>query len=222
MIEGDRTTRVFLVDDHAIMREGLRSLLAAEPDMLVVGEACDGLEAVQKVDEAPPDIVVMDVVMPRMNGLEATRQIKKRHPDVQVIVLSMYDDEEYVRQMIQAGAAGYVLKNGASADLARAIREANQGCSYLYPSIAAKVIEDYMRRVTGGDRANDDGQLTAREREVLKLITEGRSSHAIARDLSLSVKTVQTHRANIMRKLNIHDVTELVKYALRKGFIRLD
>lgn len=214
--------RVFLVDDHTIMRQGLRALLAAEPDMLVAGEAGDGLQAVQEVDEVQPDIVVMDIVMPRMNGLEATRQIKKRNPDVRIIALSMYDDDEYVYQVIQAGAAGYVLKEAASDDLARAIREVNRGCSFLYPPIAAKLIKDYMRKATGGSEDGDGGPLTAREREVLKLIAEGQTNQTIAQELALSPKTVETHRANIMHKLRMHDVTGLVKYALRTGVIQLD
>ena len=214
--------RVLLVDDHTILREGVCSLLAGEPDMSVVGEARDGLEAVEQVDQLEPDVVVMDMVMPRMNGLEATAQIKKRHPDVRILILSMYDDDEYVQQIFQAGAAGYVLKRVAAADLVRAIREVHGGSSFLYPPIAAKLIEDYVRRVRGTEVKDADEPLTTREREVLKLIAEGNTNHQIAEQLTVSKKTIESHRANIMRKLDLHDVTELVKYALRKGLIKLD
>lgn len=214
--------RVLLVDDHTILREGVCSLLAGEPDMSVVGEARDGLEAVEQVDRLEPDVVVMDMVMPRMNGLEATAQIKKRHPDVRILILSMYDDDEYVQQIFQAGAAGYVLKRVAAADLVRAIREVHGGSSFLYPPIAAKLIEDYVRRVRGTEVKDADEPLTTREREVLKLIAEGNTNHQIAEQLTVSKKTIESHRANIMRKLDLHDVTELVKYALRKGLIKLD
>jgi DNA-binding NarL/FixJ family response regulator len=214
--------RVLLVDDHTILREGVCALLAGEPDMAVVGEARDGLEAVEQVDQLEPDVVVMDMVMPRMNGLEATAQIKKRHPDVRILILSMYDDDEYVQQIFQAGAAGYVLKRVAAADLVRAIREVHGGSSFLYPPIAAKLIEDYVRRVRGTEARDADEPLTTREREVLKLIAEGNTNHQIAEQLTVSKKTIESHRANIMRKLDLHDVTELVKYALRKGLIKLD
>ncbi len=214
--------RVLLVDDHTILRQGVSSLLAGEPDMSVVGEARDGLEAVEQVDRLEPDVVVMDMVMPRMNGLEATTQIKKRHPNVRILILSMYDDDEYVQQIFQAGAAGYVLKRVAADDLVRAIREVHGGSSFLYPPIAAKLIEDYVRRVRGTQTEKANEPLTTREREVLKLIAEGNTNHQIAEQLTVSKKTIESHRANIMRKLDLHDVTELVKYALRKGLIKLD
>lgn len=220
--QGSAAVRVLLVDDHTILREGVRSLLADESDLRVIGEARDGVEAVEQVGKLEPDVVVMDMVMPRMNGLEATVQIKKRHPDVKILILSMYDDDEYVQQIIQAGASGYVLKRVAADDLVRAIREVHRGASFLYPPIAAKLIEDYVRRVRGGESADDEEPLTAREREVLTLIAEGNTNQEIAEQLCVSKKTVESHRANIMRKLDLHDVTELVKYALRKGLIKLE
>jgi DNA-binding NarL/FixJ family response regulator len=213
--------RILLVDDHTILREGVRALLAGESDIVVVGEAGDGQEALEKVEALRPDIVLMDMVMPGMNGLEATGHIKRRHSDVKVLILSMYDDDEYVQQVIQAGASGYLLKGMAADDLVLAIREVHAGSSFLNPAVAAKLIEDYVRRVRGDVDAAGD-LLTAREREVLKLIAEGNTNQEIADALHLSRKTVESHRANIMRKLDLHDVTELVKYALRTGLIQLD
>jgi two-component system, NarL family, response regulator NreC len=214
--------RVLLVDDHAILREGVHALLAREPDILVVGEAADGQEALEQVPRLKPDVVIMDIVMPRMNGLEATRLISERYPDSRVLILSMYDDHEYVVQIIQAGASGYVLKRVVTEDLVRAIHEVYAGESFLYPPIAATLIGDYLR-VTKGSRGDGPKEpLTAREREVLKLIADGLTNQAIAEQLGLSRKTVDSHRANAMRKLDLHDVTEVVKYALRTGMITLD
>jgi DNA-binding NarL/FixJ family response regulator len=216
--------KVLLVDDHAILREGVHALLAREPDITVVGEAGDGQEALEQVPRLRPDVVIMDIVMPRMNGLEATRLIKERYPGVRVLILSMYDDQEYVVQIIQAGASGYVLKRVVTEDLVRAIREVHAGESFLYPPIAAKLIGDYLR-VTAGEHGVASGAgevITAREREVLRLIADGNSSQEIADKLGLSRKTVDSHRANAMRKLDLHDVTEVVKYAIRTGMITLD
>ncbi|MBE0528304.1 MAG: response regulator transcription factor [Thermoleophilia bacterium] len=214
--------KVLLVDDHAILREGVHALLAREPDILVVGEAGDGQEALEQVPRLKPDVVIMDIVMPRMNGLEATRLIRERHPESRVLILSMYDDHEYVVQIIQAGAAGYVLKRVVTEDLVRAIHEVHAGESFLYPPIAAKLIGDYLR-VTKSEQAEALGEpLTAREREVLKLIADGHTNQEIAEQLGLSRKTVDSHRSNAMRKLDLHDVTEVVKYAIRTGLITLD
>lgn len=216
--------RVVLVDDHTILREGVRALMDEESDIVVVGEANDGLEALDVVNRLTPDVVIMDMVMPRMNGLEATREIKRRRPEVRVLILSMYDDDEYVQQIIQAGASGYVLKRVAAGELVRAIHVVHGGASFLQPPIAAKLIEDYVRRVRGerGAEEHKGDPLTDRERQILKLIADGRTNQGIAELLHLSKKTVESHRANIMRKLDLHDVTELVKYALRKGLIQLD
>jgi DNA-binding NarL/FixJ family response regulator len=216
--------RVLLVDDHRILREGVRALLADEPTVVVVGEARDGMEAIEQVDALLPDVVVMDLLMPGMSGLEATGAIRERHPDVRVLILSMYDDDEYVQQVIQAGASGYVLKGVTVDDLVLAINEVHRGSSFLYPAIAAKLIEDYVRRVRSADLEAEAGRepLTPREREVLKLIAGGSTNQEVASTLAVSKKTVESHRSNIMRKLDAHDVTELVRYAIRTGLITVD
>jgi DNA-binding NarL/FixJ family response regulator len=216
--------KVLLVDDHTILREGVHALLAREPDIMVVGEAGDGQEALEQVPRLRPDVVIMDIVMPRMNGLEATRLIRDQYPHVRVLILSMYDDHEYVVQIIQAGASGYVLKRVVTEDLVRAIHEVYVGESFLYPPIAATLIGDYLR-VTVGEQGGVPGAgevITAREREVIRLIADGNSNQEIAERLGLSRKTVDSHRANAMRKLDLHDVTEVVKYAIRTGMISLD
>lgn len=214
--------RVLLVDDHRILREGLRALLDDQPGVQVVGEASDGEEAVAQVAALHPDVVIMDMVMPRRNGIQATAEIHRRYPESRVLILSMYDDEEYVQQVIRAGAAGYALKGIAADDLLRAVDEVHRGESFLHPSVAAKLIQDYVRHVPAVDRADEQDHLTARERQVLKLIAEGNTNQEVAELLLLSKKTVESHRTSIMRKLDVHDVTELVKYALRTGLITID
>ena len=214
--------RVLLVDDHRILREGVRSLLAGEPGIEVVGEAEDGESAVAQADRLGPDVVLMDMVMPHLGGLEATAMIKEQHPHIMILIMSMHDNDEYVQQVIKAGASGYVLKGVAAGDLVRAIRAVRDGAPFVDPAIAAKLVEDYVHRVRG-ELPNDPGELlTPREQEILKLVADGQSNHEIAARLYLSKKTVETHRANIMRKLDLHDVTELIKYALRHGIIHLD
>ena len=211
--------RVLLADDHAIVREGVRMLLESQPDMEVVGEATDGREAVAKAGLLRPDIVLMDISMPNMSGLEACRVIKQESPQVQVLALTIHESYEYFFRILNCGASGYVVKGATSQELLAAIRAVHQGGVYLYPSVAKSLVADYLRRVgTGEERHSYDG-LTAREREVLKLVAEGRSNKEIADLLSLSVKTVMTHRANVMEKLGIHNRTELVKYAIRQGLI---
>ena len=224
---GNEVIKVLLVDDHRILREGLRALLSEQPGLVVVGDASDGEAALEMIAESHPDVVVMDMVMPRMSGLEATSLIRKRHPQVRVLILSMYDDDEYVQRVIQAGASGYVLKGVAADDLVLAIREVHRGSSFLQPAIAAKLIEDYVRRVRGDeppvlDALRDGELLTVREREVLGLIASGNTNQRIADLRDLSRKTVESHRTNIMRKLDAHDVTELVRYAIRTGLIAND
>ena len=226
-LEGE-VIKVLLVDDHRILREGLRALLSEQAGVVVVGDASDGEHALALVAESHPDVVVMDMVMPRMGGLEATALIRRLHPEVRVLILSMYDDDEYVQRVIQAGASGYVLKGVAADDLVRAIREVHGGASFLQPTIAAKLIEDYVRRVRGDQPPaleaprDDDEPLTLREREVLGLIASGNTNQRIADLLDLSRKTVESHRTNIMKKLAAHDVTELVRYAIRTGLIPND
>ena len=228
----DEAIRILLVDDHTILRDGLRALLAEVPGMVVVGDARDGEEGVAQVAATEPDVVIMDLLMPRMNGLEATERIHASHPHVKVLILSMYDDDEYVQRVIQAGAAGYALKGAAAEDLVRAIREVHSGSSFLHPVIAAKLIEDYVRRTRDGlppasssgpaDAAAPSEPLTLRERQILKLIAEGQTNQVIADALGLSRKTVESHRTHIMKKLRAHDVTELVRYAVRTGLISVE
>jgi len=214
--------RVLLADDHTLFREGLRALFASEDDIEVVGEACDGEEATRKASELRPDVVVMDILMPGMNGIEATRRIRDALPEVKVLVLSMYDDEEHVQRLLAAGASGCMLKRATSDQLVRSLREVVAGGMALDPSIAAKVVKDYVRRVRREHDAPNPGELTPRELEVLRLVAEGHSNQSIAEKLGLSRKTVDVHRTNLMRKLDLHDVTEIVKYALRHGLISLD
>jgi DNA-binding NarL/FixJ family response regulator len=210
---------VLLVDDHTIVRKGLRSLLDAEADIQVIGEAEDGREAVEKVGRLRPQVVVMDITMPGLNGLEATRQIKERFPQVQVVVLTMHTAEEYIFQILRAGTSGYVVKRAAPSELISAVRAAYRGESFLSPSVSKTVIEEYLRKAEALAGENSYETLTPREREVLQLLAEGHSNRRIAELLCLSVKTVQSHRANLMRKLDIHSTAELTQYAIRKGVI---
>ncbi len=213
--------RVLLADDHTLFREGLRALFASEPDVEVVAEARDGEEAVRKASELRPDVVVMDIQMPVLDGIESTRRIRSALPDVKVLVLSMYDDEEHAKRLLAAGASGFMLKRATSDELVRALREVVSGGMPLDPGIAAKVMKDYVRRVQD-DREATVAELTPRELEVLRLVAEGLTNQAAADRLGLSRKTVDVHRTNLMRKLDLHDVTDLVKYALRHRLITLD
>jgi DNA-binding NarL/FixJ family response regulator len=215
-------TKILLVDDHTLFREGIRALLSTVPDIEVVGEAADGKQAIELAEELLPDVIVMDLVMPGMNGMQAAQHLHDQHPDMKILILSMYDDDEYVCQILKAGASGYVLKRAASDDLLRAIREVDGGGSALHPTVAAKLLKDYVRKSKATEHKNTGSVLTARENEVLKLIAEGYSNHQIADVLGLGRKTVDSHRTNIMRKLDLHDVTGLVKYALRHGLIKLE
>jgi two-component system response regulator NreC len=214
---------ILICDDHTILREGIRLLLTAQPDLEVVGEAVDGRDAVEKAGALKPDIILMDIGMPLLNGLEAARQIlhKEPKPNSRIIVLTMYESDEYVSQMLEAGVAGYVLKKVAGSELAYAIRTVYQGESFLYPSITRRLVEDYLRRVEQGQERDSFNGLTNREREVLQLVAEGHANKEIAELLSLSVRTVQNHRAHIMEKLGMHDRSELIKYAIVKGIIKL-
>jgi DNA-binding NarL/FixJ family response regulator len=210
---------VLLVDDHTIVRKGLRSLLDAEADIQVIGEAEDGREAVEQVGRLRPQVVVMDITMPGLNALEATRQITERLPQVQVVVLTMHTAEEYIFQILRAGASGYVVKRAAPSELISAVRAAYRGESFLGPAVSKTVIEEYLRQAEALAGENSYETLTPREREVLQLLAEGHSNRRIAELLCLSVKTVQSHRANLMRKLDIHSIAELTQYAIRKGVI---
>lgn len=212
--------RILLVDDHTILRAGLRALLERESDMTIVGEAEDGRSAVELTRQLKPDLVVMDIVMPLLNGIEATRQIKCLAHPTPVLVLSMYDDESYIRQALSAGAMGYILKDAAPHELVSAIRSVYQGEAVLSSAITRLVIEDYLR--FGDIRpSTDDDCLTSREREVLQLIAEGYTNKQISEILNLSIKTVQVHRTNMMKKLDLHDRGELIKYAIQKKIIEI-
>lgn len=212
---------VLIAEDHTIVRQGLCALINRQPDMRVIGESGDGKEAVEKTKRLCPDVVLMDIAMKHMNGLEATARIKKIAPEVKVLVLTMYESEEYIFQILRAGASGYLLKDAAMSDLISAIKAVHRGESYLSPSISKKVIDDYIRRAELGEKAGINDPLSDREREILQLIAEGHTYDEIASELCISKKTVETHRANIMDKLNIHDKVGLVKYAIRKGLIKV-
>jgi two-component system response regulator NreC len=214
--------KVLLVEDHVIVRQGIKALFSDEPDLEIVGEADDGRAALQSVSELEPDVVLMDISMPGLNGIEATRQIRQNHPEVKVVVLSMHSNEEYVFQVLRAGASGYVLKQSDSSEVLTAIRAALAGGSFLSPPISRTVIDDYVRRAEARGGDEDLELLTSREREVLQLLAEGLSNREIAEQLNISIKTVETHRSNMMGKLGVSSKTELVKYALRKGWASLD
>jgi two-component system response regulator NreC len=211
--------RVLVADDHTIVREGVRILLEAQPDIEVVSEAADGQEALARVRELQPDIVLIDIAMPKLNGMEATRAIKRDFPNVQIIVLTMYESDEYFFQVLNAGASGYILKKAASGDLLTAIRAVYAGEVFLYPSVARRLVSDYISRVKSGEEKISYDGLTPREREVLKLIAEGYTNQAIADKLVISPSTVQTHRTRVMQRLNLHNRAELIQYAVRKGLI---
>lgn len=209
--------RVLVVDDHTIVREGVCTLLSAYEDIEVVGEAVNGLEAVAKVGELHPDIALMDVSMPELNGLEATRLIKKDFPQTQIVALTVHGGAEYFFRILSAGASGYLMKGVSSAELVSALRAVHQGGVYLDPSLAGQLVQSHLQRVKGGGEWTGYDSLTPREREVLKLLGEGRTNQEIADILVLSPNTVQTHRSRIMDKLGLQSRTQLIKYALSKG-----
>ena len=208
--------RILLVDDHALVRAGMRSLLRDLPDIEVVAEASDGVEALAAAERERPDVVLMDIAMKGMNGLEAAARLRERLPGVKVVILSMHTSEEYVLLALRAGAAAYLIKDSATSELALALKSVMRGETYLSPAISRQVVDGYVQRVGAG--AGPD-PLTSRQREVLKRIAEGRSTKEIAYELNLSVKTVETHRAQIMERLGIRDVAGLVRYAMRAGLV---
>jgi len=208
--------RVLLADDHALVRAGMRSLLRDIESVEVVGEAADGAQALALAERERPDVVLLDIAMKGMNGLEAAARFRELHPGIKVIILSMHASEEYVLQALRAGAAAYLIKDSATAELEIALRSVMRGETYLSPAISRQVVEGYVQRVGAG--AGED-PLTPRQREVLKRIAEGRSTKEIAFDLGLSVKTVETHRAQIMERVRIRDVAGLVRYAMRTGLV---
>ncbi len=214
--------RVLIADDHTIVRKGLCALLDGDKEIEVVGDAENGREAIKKVEQVQPDIVLMDITMPGLNGLETTRQLKKRHPKTKILILTMHDNEEYIFETLRAGASGYLVKRTAPEELISAIHAVNRGESFLSPSISKRVIEGYIR-VGQSEQEEDEAfeKLTDREREVLQLIAEGRVNREIAELLHISIKTVETHRSHIMEKLDIRNIAELTQYAIRKGLISL-
>lgn len=209
--------RVLLADDHTLVRAGIRALLEKLP-VIVVAEASDGRDALHLVKTYRPDVVVMDIAMPGLNGLEATKRLAKEFPQISVLILSMHKSEEYVWQALRAGASGYLLKDADLTELALAIKAVASGETYLSPPISKHVIQDYLRRVGGGESLLE--RLTPRQREILQLIAEGMTTKEIAQTLKISVKTVETHRAQLMERLNIHDVAGLVRYALKMGLVQ--
>lgn len=214
--------RILIVDDHPLVRAGIVALLRNEKDILVVGEADNGREAVEKAKALSPHIVLMDIRMPGTDGIDATGRIAALKPPVRVIALTQYDDEEYVRRIMQIGASGYVLKNSVAEELLRAIRAVYKGEQYLTAAVAKMMIDSYVRQATGQVSQKPPATLTQREREILKYVAEGNTNHQIATALSISVRTVEFHRANITEKTGIHDLASLVKYAIQKKIISLD
>ncbi len=214
--------KLLLVDDHAVVRSGLRMLLEAQTDLLIVGEAETGLEAIEQVKRLQPAVVLMDVQMPDLNGIEATRRIKTSTPQVNILALTMYEDDQYFFEMLKAGASGYVPKRAAPDELIRAIRIVSRGEVFLYPSLATRLVQNYVEEVKTGARPDATAVLTPREEEVLVLIAGGYANAEIAEKLVISAKTVDRHRENIMSKLNLHNRVDLVKYAIRMGLIELD
>lgn len=211
---------VIIAEDHALVRAGFRSLLASIAGVRVLAEASDGREALAMIAAHQPDVVVMDITMPGLNGIQAIAQAHAEFPAVRVIVLSMHDNEEYVRQALRAGASAYLLKDSSPAELELAVRAVAQGGSYLSPMVSRHLVSDYLRRVSSDDGTSDG--LTSRQREILQLIAEGHTNQQMATSLGLSIKTIETHRAQLMDRLNIRDVAGLVRYAVRAGLIAAD
>ena len=206
--------RILLADDHVLVRQGFKMILSAQPDMQIVGEAANGREAVDAGEKLQPDVVLMDVTMPELNGIEATRRLVTASPRTRVLALSMHKDAVYVREILRAGARGYLLKDSADADLIAAVRSVAKGEGYLSPAVSDAVLTDYRRHVT-----DPLDLMTTREREVLQMIAEGKTNKEIATTLNLSVYTIEAHRGRVMEKLNLHSTGELVRFALRSGLI---
>jgi DNA-binding NarL/FixJ family response regulator len=213
--------RVLLTDDHTLFRQGIRTLLAAEPDIEIAGEAANASDAVSAARQAKPDVVLMDIGMTGMSSFEATRLIRKERPETRVVFLSMYDDEDYLAECVDIGANGYILKESPADQLLTAIREVHRGGSYLSPRLLTKLVDDFRAQGQGPSRQPRFNTLTKREREILKMLAEGRSVKEIATSFELSVKTVEAHKFNLMRKLDIHNKAQLVQYAIQKKIIRL-
>jgi two-component system, NarL family, response regulator NreC len=213
--------RILLTDDHTLFRQGMKTLLAAEPDIEVVGEAPNAGEAVSKAAELRPDVILLDISMPGLSSFQAIRQIRKERPEIKVLLLTMYDDEDYLAEGMESGANGYLLKDSPAEQLLIAIREVYRGGSYMSPRMLSHLVNDFRSRVRSDHAVPRFDTLTPREKEVLKLLAEGNSVKEIACDLDLSLKTVETHKFNLMRKLGIHNKAQLVQYAIQKKIIRL-
>jgi DNA-binding NarL/FixJ family response regulator len=213
--------RILLADDHTLFRQGVKTLLSAEPDMEVVGEASNGTEAAEKAAELRPDLVLMDIGMPGPSSFEITRHIRRNHPDTKVLFLTMYDDEDYLVEGMEVGGGGYVLKDSPSSQLVSAVRDVNRGGSYLSPRMLSQLVDDFRTRIKSADRVPRFSTLTPREKEVLKMLAEGNSVKEVACQLNLSVKTVEAHKFNLMRKLDIHNKAQLVQYAIQRKIIRI-
>jgi two-component system response regulator NreC len=213
--------RVFLTDDHTLFRQGIRTLISAEPDMEVVGEASNGSDVIARAAETRPDIILMDIGMAGLSSFEATRQVRKNRPETKVLFLTMYDDEDYLVECMEVGAGGYVLKDSPAAQLVSAIRDVNRGGSFLSPRMLSQLVDDFRTRIKSSHRLPRFATLTTREKEVLKLLAEGNSVKEIASNLKLSVKTVEAHKFNLMRKLDIHNKAQLVQYAIQKKIIKI-
>jgi two-component system, NarL family, response regulator NreC len=212
--------RILLADDHTVVRQGLRKVLEERPDWVVVAEAGNGRDAVKQAEELKPDVAIIDVAMPLLNGIEATRQIVKRVPATRVLVLTMHSDEAYVNQILKAGATGYLLKDSADVDLIQAVGAVSQGKSFFSPGVARLMLDDYVRQLADKGISDRYESLSEREREIFQLIAEGKANKEIAHILSISPSTVETHRARIMEKLDLHSAAEIVLYAVRRGVIR--
>jgi two-component system response regulator NreC len=213
--------RILLADDHTLFRQGIKTLLSAETDMEVVGEAANGGEAIERATEFRPDVVLMDIGMPGFSSFEAARQIRKNRPDTKVLYLTMYDDEDYLVEGMEAGGNGYVLKDSPAPQLLAAVRDVQRGGSFLSPRMLSQLVDDFRSRIKSATRVPRFATLTAREKQVLKMLAEGSSVKEIACDLNLSVKTVEAHKFNLMRKLDIHNKAHLVQYAIQKKIIRI-
>jgi two-component system, NarL family, response regulator NreC len=212
--------RILLADDHTVVRQGLRKVLEERPDWVVVAEAGNGRDAVKQAEELKPDVAILDVAMPLLNGIEATRQIVRRSPATRVLVLTMHSDEAYVNQILKAGATGYLLKDSADVDLIQAVGAVSQGKSFFSPGVARLMLDDYVRQLADKGITDRYESLSEREREIFQLIAEGKANKEIAHILSISPSTVETHRARIMEKLDLHSAAEIVLYAVRRGVIR--
>lgn len=212
--------RIIVADDHLLFREGIRAVLSGYSDMEVVGEASDGREAIERAKEHRPDIILMDIAMPGLGGLEATLEIKRLFPKVKVLILTQYDNREYLYRFLKAGVSGYVLKRAAGTELAAAIRGVYKGGTFLHPEVTSSVVEGYLGGIKPSDQEASYEALTDREKQVLKLVAEGKTNKEIAEILGISVKTAMAHRANLMEKLGIHNKAELVRFALRIGIVK--